>query len=183
MNVKRISVTFDLSFVIVVMESVFDEAVKYALDKVGRSGICLRDEQVRAMKHVYDGFDTFVWLYQQDLASPCVMSVSHFFKFGRTGSNSLVIVISPLRSLMVDQVSSLRKRGVSSAILNGHEGIDPSLLASENDFSKHGKYSLVFAAPEAIIGSEKWRKIMLTAPLMQNVVAMAVDEVHCVSKW
>ena len=135
------------------------------------------------MKHVYDGFDTFVWLptgFGKSLCYECLPFL-YDFKFGRTGSNSLVIVISPLRSLMVDQVSSLRKHGVSLAILSGHEGIDPSLLASENDFSKHGKYSLVFAAPEAIIGSEKWRKIMLTAPLMQNVVAVA--EVHCVSKW
>ena len=45
-----------------------------------------------------------------------------------------VIVISPLLALMVDQVSSLRSRGVSAAILSGNAGVDKQYLASEADF-------------------------------------------------
>jgi len=96
--------------------------------------------------------------------------------------SSIVIVVSPLVSLMVDQVASLRSRGVSAAIMSGHKGVDRSLLASDRDVEA-GKFSLLFGAPEAIIGSEKWRELLLRPPLSRQVVAVAIDEAHCVSKW
>ncbi len=81
---------------------------------------------------------------------------------------------------MEDQISSLKRRGVSAAILSGHEGIDKDLLASDTDLGLPGKYSLVFSAPRAVIGSAKWREECL--PLLSMTVAVAVDEAHCVSK-
>ena len=83
---------------------------------------------------------------------------------------------------MVDQVWSLRKRGVSAAILSGNKGIDECLVANDEDIEKV-KFSLLFSAPEAIIGSERWRLAMLRPCLRDHVVAVAVDEAHCVSKW
>jgi len=49
------------------------------------------------------------------------------FNDNRTGSSSVhtaVLVVSPLVSLMINQVESLRKRGVSAAILSGNEGVE-----------------------------------------------------------
>ena len=43
------------------------------------------------------------------------------------GSYSVVLVISPLVSLMVDQVTSLRERGVMAAIVSGHPGVSTDL--------------------------------------------------------
>ena len=53
-------------------------------------------------------------------------------KLGRvTGTNrSVVLVISPFVSLMVDQVSSLISRGVSAAIMSSRREIDQKLLVS-----------------------------------------------------
>ena len=84
---------------------------------------------------------------------------------------------------MADQVASLRSRGVSAAII-GHSGAvtDKNLLATEKDLTA-GKYRLLFTAPEAIVGVEKWREIVQTPPLSERIVAVAVDEAHCVSKW
>lgn len=45
------------------------------------------------------------------------------------------------------------------------------------------KFSILFSAPEAIVGVEKWRKVLLNPPLSERVAAVAVDEAHCVSKW
>jgi len=59
-----------------------------------------------------------------------------FRVFALTGSSSVrttVLVVSPLVSLMIDQVESLRKRGVSAAILSGNEGVERSLLAQGKD--------------------------------------------------
>ena len=78
---------------------------------------------------------------------------------GRTSVYDLstVIVISPLISLMTDQVTSLRKRGVSAAILSKREGVvDKDLLATDTELGTPGRYSLLFCALEAVIGSERW---------------------------
>ena len=93
---------------------------------------------------------------------------------------SVVLVVSPLVSLMVDQVSSLRSRGVAAAILSSQRSIDRRLLATEGDLSQ---FSLLFAAPEALVCVEKWRNRFLQPPLCDQVVAVAVDEAHCLSRW
>ena len=90
-------------------------------------------------------------------------------------------MVSPLISLMVDQVQSLRGRGVSAVILSGNKGIDGTLLASSVEI-KHGIYRLLFTAPEAVVLSEKWRQILVEEPLCNQVVAVAIDEAHCVSQ-
>ena len=164
-----------------------EEALVYALTSIGK-GLALKEEQRIAVRHIFDGNDIFVWLPTGFGKSICYECLPFVFDYslGCTqdlSARSLVIVVSPLRSLMIDQVTSLRKRGVSAAILSGHDGIDKSLLATDSDLVIPGKYSLVFSAPEAIVGSAKWRERLLTTPLNDRIVAVAVDEVHCVSKW
>ena len=60
------------------------------------------------------------------------------YKLGRIESplpqRSVVVVVSPLVSLMVDQVTSLRLRGVSAAILSGFQGGDHQLQANGGRF-------------------------------------------------
>ena len=94
--------------------------------------------------------------------------------------HSVVLVISPLVSLLVEQVGSLRKHGVSEAILSRNRGIDKCRLASDKDFEE-GRFNLPFSAPDAIIGSDRWRAMLLKPSLCGHVVA--VNEAHCVSKW
>ena len=107
-------------------------------------------------------------------------------KLNRTSSpaleQSVVVIISPLVSLMVDQVSSLQDRHVAAGILSGNKGADKKLLASVKDVFE-GCYRLLYSAPEAILGSEQWKELLLLPPLSRSVVAVAVDEAHCVYKW
>ena len=123
-----------------------------------------------------------VWLptgFDKSICFECLPFVFDF-KHNRTGSSSVrttVSVVSPLVSLMIDQVESLRKRGVSAAILSGNEAVE-SLLAQEIDLSVPGKYSLLFTSPEAIVGFERWREKFIQPPLCDTVAA----EAHCVSK-
>ena len=56
------------------------------------------------------------------------------------------------------------------------------LLATKEDLTA-GKYKLLFNAPEAIVRVEKWKEILQTSPLSEKIVAVPVDEAHCVSKW
>ena len=95
-------------------------------------------------------------------------------------SPSVVLVISPLVSLMSDQVSSLRRRGVAAAILSSHDICDKSFLATDKDLQTPG---MLFASPEAVIGATRWRERLMTYPLSERIVALAIDEAHCISKW
>ena len=61
---------------------------------------------------------------------------------------SVVLVISPLISLTVDQVLSLRWRGVDASIISYGTGVKRELLATEDNL---GKCSLLFCVPEALV--------------------------------
>ena len=88
---------------------------------------------------------------------------------------------------MVDQVTVLRSAGVGAAILRGAGipsggRVTDKLLVDERDIER-GKFSLLFDTPEAIVESERWRELLLGEPPHRQIVAVAVDEAHCVYKW
>ena len=78
------------------------------------------------------------------------------FLFDFTGrkSGSIVLVLSPLVSLMVDKVRSLCKCGVTAAILSGNMGIEERLVAT-NEGIEEVKFRLLFSVPEANIGLDR----------------------------
>lgn len=155
-----------------------------------KGDMVLKPEQSRALELVFQGKDVFIWFPTGFGKSVCYQAVPFMFDF-KLGRNyvsnpvdrSVVIVVSPLVSLMVDQVNNLRSTGVGAAILSGgqfdkHE----ELLASERDIEQ-GKFSLLFGAPESIVGVERWRQLLIGEPLCHQIVAVAIDEAHCVYKW
>ena len=127
--------------------------------------------------------DVFVWLPTGFGKSICYTTLPFVFdhKLERVGSDrrSVVLVISPLISLMVDQVLSLRAAGVRAAVVTSGGGVQKDLLASEEDLAKS---SVLFCAPEALVSS-KWREAIVKPVIAERVVAVVIDEVHCVSKW
>ena len=163
-------------------DSQFATAVSYAVSKVGKTGIVLKPEQLQAVRHIYEGRDVFLWLPTGFGKSICYEVLPFLFDRKLESECSTVIVVSPLVSLMVDQVADLRLRGVCAAIMSGHKGVHKNLLATDRDVEA-GTFCLLFCAPEAIVGSEKWREMLLRPPLSERVVAVAIDEAHCVSEW
>ena len=83
---------------------------------------------------------------------------------------------------MVDQVIALQLQGVGAAYLSGNAGVDTKLLATVTDIQA-GRFKLLFSSPEAVTGPSKWKDLMLTSPLCHQIVALVVDEAHCVYKW
>ena len=69
-------------------------------------------------------------------------------------------MISPLVSLMVDQVCSLQAHGVCAAILSGNTWVSKALLTTERDIAQ-GKLRFLFTAPGAIVGYSRWKQILL----------------------
>ncbi len=60
--------------------------------------------------------------------------------------------------------------------------VEKDLLASESDVSS-GQFFLLYSAPVAILDREAWKQLLVRRPLCDTVVAVAVDEAHCVYKW
>ena len=70
-------------------------------------------------------------------------------------------MVSPLVSLMVDQVCTLQAHGVCAAILNsGNTWVSKALLATERDLAQ-GKLRFLFTALGAIVGNSRWKQILL----------------------
>ena len=95
-------------------KTAFAQAVSYALSKVGKPEMVLKNEQLTAIQHVYNGKDVSVWLPTGCGKSICYEVLPFIFdhKRGRSEGwsvNSVVVVISPLVPLMINQVSTLRE--------------------------------------------------------------------------
>ena len=85
----------------------------------------LKPEQRASIKAVYEGKDILVWLPTRFGKSVCYEAFD--FKL-RTNAPCLAPVFSPLISLTVDQVVSLRCRGVKAAIITSGTGVEKELL-------------------------------------------------------
>ena len=79
---------------------------------------------------------------------------------------------------MTDQVYSLRSRGVSAAVMTRHSSVEKAVQAEDKKVEA-GSYSLLFCTTEAIIGTDKWTEMLMTPPLNEQIVAIAVDETLC----
>ncbi len=90
--------------------------------------------------------------------------------------NGITLVISPLISLMKDQVNALVQQGVSAAYLNRSLTDAQYNKALEN--AKLGKYKIIYVAPERLESSS-----FLRFAMNADISLIAVDESHCVSQW
>lgn len=92
----------------------------------------------------------------------------------------LVVVISPLVALMEDQVLQLRRRGISAACL--HAGLDPVRRQQAMAALRDESLRLLYLAPERLQG-EATQRLLETHAAEGRLVALAVDEAHCISAW
>ena len=88
----------------------------------------------------------------------------------------ITLVISPLVSLMRDQVTALVQMGVPAAFLNSSLTFRQYLLAL--DRARAGRYKIIYVAPERL-ETEGFRSFAGTA----DISLIAVDEAHCISQW
>ena len=98
--------------------------------------------------------------------------------------NTIVIVVSPLNSLMSDQVSRLCLCGIKHTRVEENIGdLNVDLRLCQEDKLRSGFYNIVFAHPEAFIASKYGRELLLTKTYQENVIAIVVDEAHCILDW
>ena len=88
----------------------------------------------------------------------------------------LTLVVSPLISLMKDQVAALEEAGIPAAFLNS--SLDGEAFRRVCREIHRGSYKLLYVAPERLL-SEGFAAMMGEQPIAQ----VAVDEAHCISQW
>lgn len=90
--------------------------------------------------------------------------------------SSVTVVVSPLISLMKDQVDGLRECGVGAAQMNSSQSADERSETERELFS--GRIKVLFVSPERL-AMPSFRELLRRA----RVRTFAIDEAHCISHW
>jgi len=138
-----------------------------------------RPLQREAMHAVLDRRDSVVVLPTGGGKSLCFQAPALVIDPDASGRRGLAVVVSPLISLMKDQVDGLRVDGVAAAYLNSSqttEERDAVVAALRRD-----DYRLLYVSPERLVGegSQGFRRLLSQLP----VRFIAIDEAHCISQW
>ena len=131
-----------------------------------------RPLQREAMEAVLSGRDTLLVLPTGGGKSLC-------FQAPAIASDGLAIVVSPLISLMKDQVDTLVGNGVAAACYNSSMPAEEKSEVARG--VREGKYRLLYVAPERLVGDggDGFLNMLSSRP----VSFIAVDEAHCISQW
>jgi ATP-dependent DNA helicase RecQ len=131
-----------------------------------------RPLQREAMDAILTGRDSVVVLPTGGGKSLC-------FQAPALVRSGLAVVVSPLISLMKDQVDTLTGNGVPAACYNS--SLAPDVRASVAAGIREGRYRLLYVSPERLVGEggESFLAMLSRA----GVSFVAVDEAHCISQW
>jgi bloom syndrome protein len=151
-------------------------AIAFSLEKLGYES--LKPEQERVVREFLSGKDVFAALPTGYGKSLCYACLPHAFDSIRGKEGSIVVCVSPLTSLMLDQRAKFVPRGLLAEFV-GEAQSDPQAIESVRD----GKVQLLFISPESLLSNPQWRDMLSTATYRDNLAAFVVDEAHCVKKW
>ena len=128
-----------------------------------------RFEQANIINSILDGKDTLAIMPTGGGKSLCYQVPALYL-------SGVTLVISPLISLMQDQVMNLKEYGVESVFLNSSQSYSESQKAKAQILN--GKVKIVYVSPEGILSPN-------LAGFFDNVGVslIAIDEAHCVSQW
>ena len=135
----------------------------------------------------YFGYDTFRPL-QEDIVQTvldkkdCLVLMptgggkSVCFQIPALITEGVAVVVSPLISLMKDQVEALRANGVNAAFLNSSQSYSEAQIIENQLF--RGELKLLYVSPEKAV-SQGFISMLKSLPLS----LIAIDEAHCISSW
>jgi ATP-dependent DNA helicase RecQ len=144
-------------------------------------------KQVSAVLKKYWGYTSFLPLQEETISS--ILAGRDTLTMLATGGGKslcfqlpallkegLAVVISPLISLMKDQVDSLKDMGIAAELLNS--SLAPGEQGRVLDQVRKGRVKLLYLSPERL-QQERTRKLLQSGPLSFFVI----DEAHCISHW
>ena len=126
-------------------------------------------QQAAVVDHMIGGGDAFV-------IAPTGGGKSICFQLPALHRAGTAIVVSPLISLMKDQVDALLQLGVRAAFLNS--SLEPGCAADVVRGLRAGSLDMLYVAPERFV-TDEFQELLGQTP----VALVAVDEAHCISQW
>ena len=90
--------------------------------------------------------------------------------------DGITLVVSPLISLMKDQVNALTQAGVSAAYINS--SLTPSQYNRAMQNALDNKYKIIYMAPERLLSGD-----FISFARSAKIAMLTVDEAHCISQW
>jgi len=147
----------------------------------------MEKQSINALLKKYFGFDSFksgqYEIIEQILKGTDVLAVmptgsgkSICYQIPALAFKGVAIVVSPLISLMKDQIDVLLKNGVEAAFINSSLNLQEYNRVWQN--AKRGQYKLIYIAPERLC-NEGFLELVSNL----KVSLVAVDEAHCISQW
>ena len=128
-----------------------------------------RQGQLTAIDSILSGRDTVAVMPTGGGKSVCFQVPAMMFQ-------GITIVISPLISLMNDQVRALSQCGIPAAYIN--TSLDEKVISGVLTDAEKGRYKIIYVAPERLL-TESFRRLCNKA----EISFIAIDEAHCVSQW
>lgn len=144
-----------------------DQAIKLLKKYYGYSSF--RKGQEKIIQSILNNSDTFVIMPTGGGKSICYQIPSLLL-------NGITLVISPLISLMKDQVDVLNNIGISSTFINS--SLTQKEVLERLNGAVNKEYKLLYVAPERL-ESEGFSELLKDL----DISLIAVDEAHCVSQW
>lgn len=139
----------------------------------------LYPEQQEALEHFFSGQHVYVNLptaFGKSLVYQAVPIMYDALNL-RSKGIGIIVIISPLKSLMEEQSAYLNSLGISAICIT--DDVNDSAI---EDVIR-GKYSHIYASPECLLALPTWRGVFSSKVFLENLVGVAIDEAHCISQW
>ena len=96
---------------------------------------------------------------------------------GKPRGTSVIVVISPLRSLMEDQVQNLNSICIPAIAITDVEDLEIIQQALNRNFH------VVFDLPKCLLSTAPWRGMFKSESFSEMLIGVAIDEAHCITQW
>ncbi|MBL7817439.1 MAG: DNA helicase RecQ [Saprospiraceae bacterium] len=128
-----------------------------------------RPMQADIVQSIYDRRDCLVLMPTGGGKSIC-------YQIPAVTTEGVTVVVSPLISLMKDQVEALKANGIAAAFMNSSQSYSESQVIENQLFEN--KIKLIYVSPEKAV-SQSFLPILKNL----NISLIAIDEAHCISAW
>lgn len=141
-----------------------------------------RHNQLEAINSTLAGKDTFVLMPTGGGKSLCYQ-LPAIIKSGST--RGVTIVVSPLLSLMQDQVDHLQRKSIQANLINGNSNQEERRWVRKalEDTNPENVLQLLYVTPEMLGKSEAMISLFEDLHKRKRLARIVIDEAHCVSQW
>ncbi|OAQ72477.1 RecQ family ATP-dependent DNA helicase [Pochonia chlamydosporia 170] len=156
------------------------EVQKMLKDRFRMKGF--RHNQLEAINATLGGEDAFVLMPTGGGKSLCYQ-LPAIVRTGKT--RGVTIVVSPLLSLMQDQVDHMKALGIQAVAFNGECSAEykRQVMSAFNERSPEHFIELLYVTPEMVSKNAAFNNAMQTLHRRGKFARLVIDEAHCVSQW